>query len=510
MLTKSKSIRQQIGFILGIALFILILILPDSPALPPEAKRSAACAVLMAVWWITEAIPIPATALLPLILYPLLKIMNAKQAAVPYADENIFLFMGGFFIAMAMQRHNLHKRIALNIIMILGTSPRKIVLGFMVATAFLSMWISNTATAMMMLPIGLAVIDHVRNSAGNEFQGEKTDFNFGVTLMLGIAYSASIGGVGTLVGTPPNIVFAGMVRSLFPDRPEIGFFQWMSVGLPIVMVFIPITWLYLVHIGAPIRKDKMIKSKSVIREEILKLGKMNRGELYTLIVFCATALAWIFRTDITIGTFKIPGWTNLLGVEKWVHDSTIAMIGAMLLFITPSEIKKYQFVLDWEWAKRIPWGILLLFGGGFALASSFQATGLDTWIGGVFHSLPSISIFALIVFTCLFLTFLTEITSNTATITMMLPVLAALALSMKINPFIIMIPATISTSFAFMMPVATPPNAIVFGSEYITIPKMAKVGFVLNLIGVVIVTLAMYLLAFHAFHINADMLMNVH
>ena len=460
-----------------------------------SAKRAAACAVLMAFWWITEAIPIPATALLPAILYPLLKITSAKEAVLPYADRNIFLFMGGFFIAMAMQRHHLHKRIALHIIRLVGTSSRKLVLGFMIATAFLSMWISNTATTMMMLPIGMAVISHFKTQVENGDSGITIDphhFRFAIVLMLGIAYAASIGGIGTLVGTPPNIVFAGIIRNTLPGYPEIDFVTWMTIGLPVVIIFLPIAWIYLVYIGSPPEINRIPGSKVLIKNEIMALGRMNRGESITLIIFCLTALGWIFRTNISIGQFTITGWTNLLGIEEYVHDSTVALTGAMLLFIIPTNLKNHEFVLNWEWAKRIPWGILILFGGGFALASSFQSTGLDIWIGEMFARINTISILILIISVCLLLTFMTEITSNTATITMMLPVLAAMALSMKIHPYILMIPATISTSCAFMLPVATPPNAIVFGSEYIEMHHMARIGFILNLAGVVIITSLVY------------------
>ncbi len=502
---KTGSFRKQAGFFTGILFFVLILTLPLGVGLSTPARHAAACALLMAVWWITEAIPISATSLLPLALYPLLKIMDAKDVALNYADRNIFLFMGGFFIAMAMQRHNLHKRIALSIIYLLGTSSRKIILGFMAATAFLSMWISNTATAMMMLPIGLAVIDHVHNSVEKGYPDRKLkkgEFRFGLALMLGIAYSASIGGVGTLVGTPPNIVFAGMARSLFPQLPEIGFLQWMKIGIPIVLVFLPLSWAYIVFFGVRPEVNKIPGSKKIIREELTALGKMKKGELLTLIIFCLTALGWIFRQDIQIGSLRIPGWANLMGVEKYVHDSTVAMIGAILLFIIPTNLRKNEFILNWQWAVRIPWGILLLFGGGFALASSFQATGLNEWIGNIFNHINYVSVAVLILSICLFFTFLTEITSNTATITMMLPVLAALAVSMKIHPFILMVPATISTSFAFMMPVATPPNAIIFGSEYVKINQMAKTGVVLNLLGVIVITSAMYLIVFRVLGIT--------
>jgi len=454
----------------------------------------AACAVLMAVWWLSEALPLPVTAILPLVLFPILKLMPMKDTVVPYADPNVFLFMGGFMIAMAMQKHNLHKRIALNIIHLMGTSPKKIILGFMIATAFLSMWISNTATAMMMLPIGIAVVEHIRNYMTSKENTSANSNAIGTTLMLSIAYASSIGGVGTLIGTPPNIVFAGMSRKLFPDMPAIGFVDWLMIGLPVVIVFLPITWIYLVYIGAPVRKMRIPGNRDIIKEEIKLLGPMKKGEILTLVVFCGTALGWIFRKDILIGSFRIPGWSDMLGIAEFVHDGTVALIGAIMLFLIPTSFRKFEFVLNWKWAKKIPWGILLLFGGGFALAAGFQHSGLDVWIGNQFSEIRYGSLLILIVCVCLLLTFLTEITSNTATITMMLPVLAALAIAFKIHPFLIMIPATISTSFAFMMPVATPPNAIIFGSKFVKIGDMARAGFFLNLLGVIIITSAMYLI----------------
>jgi sodium-dependent dicarboxylate transporter 2/3/5 len=456
----------------------------------------AACALLMAVWWLTEAIPLAVTALLPLLLFPFFGLMTARDAALPYADPNVFLFMGGFMIAIAMQRHNLHKRIALTIIHLIGISPKKIVLGFMIATAFLSMWISNTATAMMMLPIGIAVVEHIKDqtSEDNRIAGKSAVSNLGTALMLGIAYASSIGGVGTLIGTPPNIVFAGMVHKLFPDIPAVNFIDWMVIGFPIVVVFLPLTWLYLVYIAAPVAAARAPGNRDIIREELNELGVMSRGELLTLIVFCLTALGWIFRKDILVGNFRIPGWSNILGIESFVHDGTVALLGAMLLFVIPTNFRKGEFLLNWEWAKKIPWGILLLFGGGFALAAGFQESGLDYWIGNLFGRIHYGSVLILIISVCLLLTFLTEITSNTATITMMLPVLAAMSLAMHIHPFLVMIPATLSTSFAFMMPVATPPNAIVFGSNYIKMGDMARAGIVLNFIGMLLVTAAMYLI----------------
>ncbi len=466
---------------------------------------AAAVAILMATWWITEALPIPVTALLPLMLFPVLKIMQAKDVAVRYADQNIFLFMGGFFIAMAMQRWELHKRIALHIIKFLGTSLQNIILGFMIATAFLSMWISNTATTMMMFPIGLVIILHVESVIKKEklaITTTKGKFNFGTTLMLGIAFSASIGGIGTLVGTPPNIVFAGIAKSMFPKAPEIGFIDWLKIGVPLVIIFIPVAWIYLTRVILPLKLKKIPGEKVLIEQDLKSLGKMKVGEKLTLVVFILVALAWIFRKNIDIGIFVIPGWSNLLGIDTYVHDSTVAMVGALMLFLLPVNLKKGEFILNWEWAVRIPWGIILLFGGGFAVAAGFQTSGLAQWIGERLSFLCGIPLILMILSICLLLTFLTELTSNTATTTMMMPVLGSMAVAMSIHPYLLMIPATISASCAFMLPVATPPNAIIFGSGYLRIPDMAKVGFFLNLVGAILVTLIVYFLVIPVFKIN--------
>jgi sodium-dependent dicarboxylate transporter 2/3/5 len=499
-------VRHKIGLFLGLLFFVVIIAFPVLSGISVHAKSMAAVTALMATWWITEAIPIPATALLPLILFPLLGIMGAQDVSMRYADQNIFLFMGGFFIAMAMQRWNLHKRIALYIVKFLGTSPRRIVLGFMVATAFLSMWISNTATTMMMFPIGLAVIFHAASMLDKEKSGINTapgSFNFGLALMLGIAYSASIGGIATLVGTPPNIVFAGIAKSMFPKAPEIGFLDWFKIGLPLVVIFLPVVWFYLTHIAVPPKIRKIPGGKEVIEHDLKELGKMNTGEKLTLFVFVFVAFSWVFRRDIDLGFWLIPGWSGLLGISEHVHDSTVAIFGAILLFLLPVDFKKRIFVLNWEWALRIPWGIILLFGGGFALAAGFQTSGLAQWIGERLSFLCGVPTIIMILCICLLLTFLTEVTSNTATTTMMMPVLGALAVATCIHPFLLMIPAAMSASCAFMLPVATPPNAIVFGSGYLRIPDMARVGFFLNIIGAIIITLLVYFLVIPIFNINA-------
>jgi len=496
------SLRQRIGLLGSIPIFLLFLYFPISVTLEPIAQRALAIAILMAWLWITEALPIPATSLIPIVAFPIFKIMDGKQVLVSYGDSNIFLFMGGFFLAMAMQKWELHRRIALHIIRTIGLGPKKIILGFMIATAFLSMWISNTASTMMMYPIGLAIILQMTTLSNKN--NEKSDMDtssFQTALMLGIAYAASIGGIGTKIGTPPNIVFAAAVKSIFPEAPEIGFLQWMMIGFPLVIIFIPITWIFLIKIALPIRIHSLPGSKQVIQQQLDKLGPMKKGESYVLIIFVVTAMAWIFRKDIDLGAFVIPGWSNLFGIESFVNDATIAILSALLLFTIPINFKQGKFLLDWNWAIKIPWGILLLFGGGIALAAGFKTTGLAAWIGSNLELFKSVPLLVMVLITCFMLTFLTEVTSNTATSTIFMPILAATALAMGIHPFLLMVPATISASCAFMLPVATPPNAIIFGSGCITIPQMAKVGLGLNIIGMFIVTTIIYLIAIPAFGI---------
>lgn len=471
-----------------------MMIAPPPAGMTPLTAKAAAVALLMAVWWITEAIPIPATALLPIALYPLLGIMDARVTARAYGDHNVFLFMGGFFIAMAMQKWDLHRRIALHIISVVGAGPRTIILGFMCATAFLSMWISNTATTMMMVPIAMAVIGQV--------VGEERSGSVAPALMLAVAYSASIGGLGTLIGTPPNVIFAGAVEKLFPEMEAIGFLAWMTVAIPLVLVFIPATWLYLTRLAFRVpSKGPTAGGKAAVRAELAEMGPMSRGERFVLVVFVLTALAWAFRRNIDVGAFVIPGWSDLLGISHLVTDATVAITAAVILFVLPVDLKEGEFALDWEWASRIPWGVLILFGGGFALAASFRETGLDLWVGGGLKAAAALPTVILMLLVCLIMTFLTEMTSNTATASMAMPILGSTAVAAGMHPLLLMIPATLSASCAFMLPVATPPNAIIFGSGSVTIPQMSRAGIGLNLIGAILVTAVTYFLAVPVFDI---------
>jgi sodium-dependent dicarboxylate transporter 2/3/5 len=461
----------------------------------------------MSFWWLTEAIPISATALIPIVVYPLLGIMKAKDVSTSYGDHHIFIFMGGFFLARAMQKWNLHERIALYIIKVVGVNAKGIILGILIATAFISMWISNTATTMMMMPIGIAIILHTQKMVEEEDEDDREIregklSNFSSAMMLGISYASSIGGMATLIGTPPNIIFASQIRTLFPGSPEIGFFQWMMIGVPLMIFFLPLTWYYLTHIAIPVRMKDIPGGKGIIDDQIRGLGRMGKGERYTLIIFIFTALGWIFRNNIEIGDFVIPGWSNLLSLEEYVQDSTVAILASILLFIIPINLKEGKFVLDWEWAKGIEWGILILFGGGIALASGVEKTGLAQWIGGLLSGIKGLHVIVMIFLICLMMTFLSEIASNTAIAIIFMPILGATAIAIQADPILLMLPAAVSASCGFMLPVATPPNTIVFGSGYLTVPTMAKAGFGMNLIGIFLITFFIYIIAVPVFGIS--------
>lgn len=467
---------QRYGLVAGAIAFVVLLALPAPEALGVPGWRTAAVAVLMAVWWMTEAIPIPATALLPLGLFPLLGVLSPASASEPYANELIFLFMGGFMLAVTMEKWGLHKRIALSIMAFVGTSPNRLVLGFMLATAFLSMWISNTATAAMMLPIAIAVGEMFRP------QDKEGPYELGIALMLGVAYASSIGGVATLIGTPPNAVLAGAASEILDV--QIGFVQWMGVGVPIVAVMLPLTWLLLTRVLYP-PGELTGDAERIIADERSALGRASRGERITAVVFALTALAWVLRAEKSFGGLTIPGIATF---APGVADSTIAMTAAVLLFLLPVDWRKGEFVLDWRTARRIPWGVLVLFGGGLSLARAMEESGLATWIGGVVAALGSVPPIVIVAAVATLIVFLTEVTSNTATATMAMPVMAGAAMGLGIDPLLPMTAAALGASMAFMLPVATPPNAIVFGSGYLTIPQMTRAGFWLNWLSIVVIT----------------------
>lgn len=490
---------------MGLFLFTLVLLLPTPDGMSLLAKQTGATAILMASWWIGEALPIPCTALLPLVLFPLFGVLPANDVSRNYGNPNIFLFMGGLFMAMAMQRWNVHRRIALSILALVPRRPGAIIAGFMLATAGISMWISDTATVMLMMPIGVAVIMQVE---GLNPDDEPKPSDFGSALMLGIAYSGVIGGIGTLVGTPPNLVFAGTYQELVPGGQEIGFARWMMVGTTVTVVFLPIAWFYLTRLAFDLKKghpEGDIIDLSLLQAEKAELGPMRTGEKITLGVFLSAAALWLTRGEFHGGEMVSPGWAAFLDKPEMVSDSTVSIAAALLLFVLRTKNPDGEGegpVLDWEWARKIPWRVLLLFGGGFALADAFQVSGLSQWVGSRITFLSSLPPVLMIAVVCFVMTFMTEVTSNTATTTVLMPVLATAAQSMGIDPLLLMMPAAMSASCAFMLPVATPGNAIVFGSGFLSLKQMARAGFGLNLIGCVIITLVMVVVAVPVFNLT--------
>ena len=479
--------NKKFGFIIGAIAFVFLLLIGDLDPTRPQVNTMAAIAVLMAILWITEAIPLAATSLIPLIFFPITGILSADEIASSYINSIIFLFLGGFLIAIAMERWELHKRLALKIITLFGGSPASIIYGFMASGAFLSMWISNTATALMLLPISLAVIHKLEN----EF-GQRKIHNFSVTLLLAIAYSCTLGGVATLIGTPPNLVLAKMLTVLFPDAPEISFGSWMLLTLPVSLLMLSAVAILLTKVLFKVNKDVKL-NKSFIEDEYRQLGKISFEEKAVSIIFILTALLWIFRSDILLGFTTIPGWSNLLPTSEFINDGTVAITMAFLLFLIPSSTRK-KSLLDHTAFVKVPWGIILLFGGGFALAKGFSSTGLANFIGEHLTGLQAISPILIILISGFMVSFLTELTSNTAVTQMLLPIVASVSIAIGMNPLLLMFTVTLSASMAFMLPVATPPNTIIFAGGRVKIFEMAKTGFALNIAGVIIVSLLVYFL----------------
>ncbi|WP_209332576.1 SLC13 family permease [Lunatimonas salinarum] len=464
---------SRIGLFLGPLLFSAILLLVKPADLSTEGVSLIAITAWIAVWWITEAIPIAATALLPLVLFPLTGVLGIKETSVAYSDPMVLLYMGGFMIAVTIERWNLHKRIALNIIALMGTDMKRIIFGFMLATGFLSMWISNTATSLMMLPIAVAVITQMGSQL---MDANYTQNTVGRALMLGIAYSASIGGMATIIGTPTNIILVGVIRKTYGI--EIGFSEWMMIGLPVAIVLLVVCWYFLVNVAFDLSLARQATGgKEEIIQQLKALGRISREEMRVLIVFMLVSVAWISRTFLLQKLIPI------------LDDTIIALLGVLVLFVLPSGGPKGERLLSWEVAEKIPWGILILFGGGLALAIGFQQTGLAQWIGQQFVLLQDVSFWLFLLLVIAAVNFLTEITSNVATASMLLPILSAVALAMNVHPFGLMIAATLAASCAFMLPVATPPNAVVFGSGYLTIPAMMRTGFWMNLVSIACILL---------------------
>lgn len=468
-------VTRIVGLLVGALLLLMTIVLPEPAGMSPAAWKATGLMLLLAAWWSTEALPIPATSLLPIVLIPALGLGTVAQATAPYANQVIFLFMGGFVLGLAMQRWNLHKRIALAVLLAVGNKPANQIGGFMIATAFISMWVSNTATAIMMLPIGLSVI--------SMYEGDKPEAvrKYAVALLLGIAYASSIGGVGTLIGTPPNALLAAFLASEYDIH--VGFAQWMTIGVPISLAMLVVVWFLLAKKDFGLAANN---SRDLLRKQMDDLGPMSRGEKLAGIMFLLTAAAWILQPQLA-KTFP------------WLNDTVIAIASAVIMFAIPVDLKKQQFLMNWETASSMPWGVLLLFGGGLSLAAVITSSGLAVWIAeslGVFGTLPTL-VMVLIITTVIL--FLTEITSNTATAAAFLPLVGALAVGQDVSPILYAVPAAVAASCAFMMPVATPPNAIVFGTGHMKISDMITAGFKLNIAGIIIVGVMTYYLMFWAF-----------
>jgi len=475
------GLRQWSGWLIGPGCLLATLLVPAPEGLSPEGWRTAGVAALMAAWWICETIPIPATALLPLVVFPLLGLSDIKNTAAPYANPLVFLFLGGFLIALAMQRWNLHRRLALFFIGCTGTAPARISLGFLLAAGLVSMWVSNTATALMMFPIALSVVQLVP-AASREFA--KT---FGTVLMLAVAYGSTTGGMATLIGTPPNALLAGFVNETY--QIPIGFGQWMLLGLPITLIGLPLVHVVLTRVAFRLPRGELSGMRELIGLEKAQLGPFSRPEIAVTIVFVLTALGWIFQP-------------LLARAVPMLSDTVIGMTGALLLFLIPVNVRRGEFLMDWKAARNLPWDVLILFGGGLTLAASIERHGLAAFLGSlfvVFAELP-LPVTMMLVTLCILL--LTELTSNTATAAAFLPIAAAIAVSIGENPLLLLIPTALAANCAFMMPVGTPPNAIVFGSGLVTLPQMARTGFLLNLAFVPLIVAVVYFLGRLAFGIE--------
>ena len=478
MKQNSQKNKKNLGFIFGLLGAIIVLLLPNPESLSIEAQRAAAVFVWMGVWWATEAVPIAVTALIPLVCFPLLGVLDIESTAAPYANKNIYLFLGGFFLSIAIQKSNLHKRIALNILKYTGTGGKSIIGGFMLSAGLLSMWIMNTSTTIMLLPIGLAIIAVVKESMGNLSKTDKV--NFQVALLLGIAYGANIGGMATLIGTAPNMALNGFMEDNY--NVSISFLDWMKVGLPLSMILLPITWWTLTTVSFPVNFKSSFETQRTIENMRLDLGTIKTPEKRVFIIFVITALLWVFRSPSdSWGINKIPGLEGLT-------DPGIAMLCGLMLFLTPNGDNTHRNLLEWKDAQEgIPWGILILFGGGLSLAFAAQSTGLAEWLGSLVPGGLN-TIVLVFIFTTLVI-FLTELTSNLATTATFLPIVAAIALQFDFNPLLLTASVALAASCAFMLPVATPPNAIVFGSELISVPQMMKAGILINLIAIILVSL---------------------
>jgi sodium-dependent dicarboxylate transporter 2/3/5 len=479
-LRAARARYQDIGIWAGPALCLLMLWIGPQGGLDDAAWRTAAVGSWMAVWWATEARPVGVTAFIPLVLFAPLGITTLKGAAAHYANPIIYLYLGGFLIALAMQRWDLHKRIALMLLTVSGTNGRSLVGGFMLTAALLSMWMTNTSTTMMLLPIVTSVIAVIADTVSDIDDTERKNFN--LCLLLGTAFGATIGGVATLVGTPPNAFLAAFLADNYGI--EISFARWMLVGIPVTVVMLPLCWLVLTRFVYPISFETSRETRDLLQRLKADLGPATSAEWRVGIVFLCVVFGWMSR----------PWLSKILPLDG-VTDPGIVMTAAFAMFLIPSGGKNTLRLLNWQQTKELPWEILILFGGGLSLAAAVSETGLAHWLGASLVPLGTFGIAAIVVGAVILVIFLTELTSNLATTATLLPVLAALALELGVSPVTLTVPVALAASCAFMLPVATPPNAIVFGSGMITIPQMAKAGFWMNMLGIVLLSLVALLLA---------------
>ncbi|HUE88308.1 MAG TPA: DASS family sodium-coupled anion symporter [Vicinamibacterales bacterium] len=484
---EAYGFRQRCGWVIGPAALLLTLIVAPPEGLSDAGWRTAGAAALMAVFWIAEPIPIPATALLPLVLFPALGLGDIRETAAPFANPIVFLFLGGFIIALAMQRWRLHRRVAIALIAALGTRPPAIVAGFLLSSALISMWVSNTATALMMLPIAMSVV----GLFPEDTRPSPPQRAFGTALLLAVAYGATTGGMGTLIGTPPNALLAAYVQDIYGW--SIGFGQWMLLGVPIVLIALPIVYVVLTRVMFRLDSRELPGMADLIRAERGSMGPLGRAELAVAIVFALTAAGWVFQPLIATAV-------------PLVSDTTIAMTGALLLFMIPVDLGRGQFVMDWQATREVPWGVLLLFGGGLSLAGNIERHGLAAYLGTLAGGLDGLPVLLVLGIVCFGILLLTELTSNTATAATFLPIAGALALSLGQNPLFFLVPAALAANCSYMMPVGTPPNAIVYGSGLISLPQMARAGLLLNVALVPVVLAALLFLGPWIFGLEIDVI----
>ena len=475
-----RSTHQKVGLLLGPAITILMLLASPPAGLSDAAWTTAALAILMAVWWATEAVPIAITALLPLVLFPILGVATIHETAAPYSNKVIYLFLGGFIVAFAMQRWGLHRRIALSVLQVAGDSGRSLIGGFMLASALISMWVMNTSTTMMLLPIAVSIIAVIHKSVGSLDQKARDDFQY--ALLLGVAYGATIGGMATLVGTAPNAMLAAFMLENYDT--QIDFASWMMVGLPLSAAMLPLAWLALTRLVFKVDFKTSDEGRAELKRMKDEMGRIKVPEIRVAVIFVIMALAWVGRPLLA----KLPGLSAL-------DDSGIAMAGAIALFLVPSGDKSDPLLLRWKYVEQLPWSVLILFGGGLTLAGAVSRTGLAEWLGSSLQAVGALPLAIIVIAAAALIIFLTELTSNIATTATFLPVVGAIAIESGIDPIVLTVPITFAASCAFMLPVATPPNAIVFGSGLLTIPKMARAGIALNLIGIVLVSIVALTLA---------------